>query len=71
MGKYKQNHHYLVKQKVTYNTPIIKIFVLYESDSCYHIERENDYITWELKSNWDDDYAIIDDLGENYKFQGQ
>lgn len=66
MGKYKQDYHYLVKQAVPYNTPIIKIFVLCESDLCYHIKRENGHRSWELKSDWDAEYVMIEDLGENY-----
>lgn len=60
------NYSYLVRQKQTWPQnlhPIVKMKVLEITEKCYRIEWESGIRLWKLKTDFDQNFEIIEEIG--------
>lgn len=63
------NHSYLVRRTQTWPQnlePIVKMKVLEITEKCYQIEWEIGSKVWKLKTDFDQNYEIIEELDLSY-----
>lgn len=61
---FKQNQSYLIRETNKFGARIIKIKVLDVTEKCYQIQFDSSkFIVWEEKSKFENDWNIIEDLG--------